>query len=76
DTPNDMYMKNLEIYVMRKQSDIKDDFSGEFNHCKTGFIKYNYSKPFFRILCSICLIIGTFFLCWLIYERSLWVIKA
>ena len=76
DTPNHMYMKNLEIYVLRKKAELSDEFGGDYSHCIKGFSKHDFSVPCARIICFLCLVVGAVFVIWLALERSMWVYDA
>jgi hypothetical protein len=73
DSPNDMYRANLEIYKLRKITNISDGFTGNYEHCIQGFRKNNHNACWARFTCFICLVGGLLLLFFLILERAYWV---
>ena len=76
ESPNEMYRANLEIYKLRKITNMSDDFTGDYDHSIKGFRNNNYKAWFARFICFVCLIAGALLALALISERACWVWKA
>lgn len=76
DSANDMYLTHLTIHEKRKNAQVDDDFTGDYDHCLKGFKKFDYKSPWLRLTCFIFFVLGFALLAWLIIDRSIVVIKT
>jgi hypothetical protein len=76
ESPNEMYRANLEIYKLRKITNISDDFEGDHAHSVNGFKNNNFKASGARFICFCCLLLGGLFAFAFILERTYWVWKA
>lgn len=75
ESPNDFYIKMLEVSSKQQQCYPQDAWVGDLEHSKQAYLQFAYSRPVSRLVCMLLYAFGLILLSYVTADRSWHVLR-